>query len=260
MYEISSVFYEQIDVDPRWTGAYVADYFGYGDLLDGAGEFKEEHIVGEGIGRDWSFTGNTKPMVHPATDQPGNSQRFLSPEGDSAFGVIYRTIGKLKANEPYVFIANYKCQSSNEVSMRVNDAGTDWGINLGGVAFKCDDQWHVASLPFQATVNPITIIPMYADLGIHDVQVSQVRLFRVSPLQYLRIGIDPAYSGEQLDVRYPLRGFGDHMGSFEKDRNYDGLSDGWNLEGSLQSHIDPDATYGDYSQMLDTEHGWGSLY
>jgi hypothetical protein len=48
-------------------------------------------------------------------------------------------------------------------------------------------------------------------------------------------------------------------GSFETDNNYDGIADGWIVDGSPGSSLAQEATYGDKSQQLEIQNGLGAI-
>lgn len=97
---------------------------------------------------------------------------------------------------------DYKIATNNTVSLRVNDNGLDYGMNLGMTYYTNDSVWRTAYMKFSGTGNPITIVAAYADPGTHTIRLDHLRVVEITQDEFTRIDSDPAYSGDQLIASY----------------------------------------------------------
>lgn len=209
-------------------------------LFDVHGNFETDQQVAD----HWVIRGNVRASLDTDARYGTRSQRL---ETVNSWGALTRKIGH------FVALIDYKTNASSTVSMRVNDQGTNWGLNLGYQYFVRDNTWRTAYIKFRSTGNPITIVGAFIDTGTDEVKVDGFRLFEITRDTFSRIDAEPEFSGTQLINKFPYGDLWDGEGSFEAN------SDHWLVKGNVVMSLDTNARYGQKSQRIQTLNSWGSL-
>jgi hypothetical protein len=225
-------------------------------LLNASGNF-ENNNGSTGLADKWSITGGPSVTLDSDSRFGYKSQRM---QIANTYGALLQNIGAVSSGRSFIVLVDYKMTTSNPVSLRVNDSGQDWGINLGVQYFTQSNTWKTAYVKFKSTGNPITLIPAYLDYGTQDVKIDGVRIYEVSTTIFDKIDVDPEYSGEKLTERYGYGDLLDGSGGFAIDSNQDGLTDGWSFTGNVTTRMDNDSLHNTSSQQLTGTNGWGTIY
>ncbi|QUL56322.1 hypothetical protein KDC22_07395 [Paenibacillus tritici] len=203
LFEITETMYNQIDRVPLLSGNNLSEKFSYGDLLDERGQIDKDDDR-NGVADGWAISGHSKATLAGLTMYDGLSQKLVT---ESNWASIYKEVGSIQSDHYFLALIDYKATSSNQVSLRVNDTQTDWGVNLGAKYFILDNTWRTAYLKFKSTGKPISIIGAYIDPGESMVYLNSLRLFEISETIYRKIDIDPNYTGLKLVNKYPYQSF-----------------------------------------------------
>jgi len=173
------------------------------NLLGVDGNF-ETDSNGDGVADNITIQGVGVASISTSITKYGTKSQRINYSGgaSNSYTSVFVTNSQLKSGSYYVALCDaYIVDRGKNISLRVNDEGTDWGINLGQANYPQKlNQWVTAYIKFQARANPVRIIT-YTEGSSADVYLDGIRLYEITVEEYNNIGT--IWNDEEVARRYP---------------------------------------------------------
>ena len=238
------------------------------NLLPNEGDFEVDvNLDGSGNGWDKYSAPNASFSIDTSKKLFGScSQKFLA---NSAYGMMWRLDYPTIQGHKYLFAGSYyTANNTGAISTRVNDASSNWQLNLGYSHWSgASNTWNQTGVIFTATANATTLVPCYIDNQTCEIYMDGWRLIDLTALYGSGNepqNIDTAFSqvpfiGNSVSHYLVTNNVFGNEGDFEIDTNNNGVADEWlNYFGNYYS-ISDKSYFGNKSQKITTSSQASSI-